>query len=92
MADEKPSPDFMSALATELHSWSPSDQGVQFGGDVSSFGRADALEDLQRLPHPGFGLSRAASGQGAPTQPGQRVRLVQRAADLAGQVQGLLVA
>jgi hypothetical protein len=66
-------------------------QRVQLGGYAGGFGCADSLEDRQRLPQPVFGLGGAAGGPAAPAQAGQRVRLVQRTADLAGQVQGLLV-
>src|SRR5580658_2412828 len=62
-----------------------SGKGVQFGRHVGGFGRADPLEDLQRLPQPGFGLGGAAIGQGAPAQAGQRLSLVPGAVDLAGQ-------
>ena len=65
---------------------------VQFVGYAGSFGRADPLQDRQRLPQPVFGVGGAAGGLGAPAQPGQRVRLLQGDAELAGQVQGLLVA
>jgi hypothetical protein len=65
---------------------------VQFGGYVGGFGRADPLEDRQCLPQLVFGLGGAAGGRGAPAQAGQRVRFLQRDAELAGQVQGLLVA
>ena len=75
-----------------MRSWPLAAQGVQFDGKLSGFGGADPLEDLQRLAQPGFCLGGAAGGQGAPAQAGQCVRLVPGAADLAGQVQGLLVA
>ena len=67
-------------------------QRVQFGGYAGGVGRADPLQDRQRLPQPVFGVGGAAGGLGAPAQAGQRVRLLQRDAELAGQVQGLLVA
>src|ERR1700729_2061682 len=66
-------------------------QGVEFGGYAGGFGRADPLEDCQRLPEPVFGLGGAAGGLGAPAQPGQRLRLFQGDAELAGHVQGLLM-
>jgi hypothetical protein len=65
-------------------------QRVQFGGHADGFGRADQLQDRQRLPQPRLGLGGAAGGLGAPAQAGQRVRLLQRDAGLAGQVQGLV--
>jgi len=54
--------------------------------------RANPLEDPQRLPQQGLGPGGVADGQGTPALAGQRVRLIPRAADLASQVQGLLVA
>jgi hypothetical protein len=53
--------------------------------------RAESLENPQRLPQPRFRLGGAAGRQGAPAQAGQRLRLVHGTADLAGQIQGLLV-
>jgi hypothetical protein len=65
-------------------------QRVQFGRHGCGFGRADLLEDGQRLPQPGFSLGSAAGGQGAPGQAGQGVSFVPGDGNGAGQVQGLL--
>jgi hypothetical protein len=65
---------------------------LEFGGHLGGLGRPDLLEDLQRLPQHVFCLGGAVGGQGAPAQASQRFGLVPGAADLAGQVQGLLVA
>ena len=64
---------------------------LQFRREVGGLGRADPKEGLQRLPQPVFCLGGAAVGQGAPAQASQGVSLIPGAADLAGQVQGLLV-
>jgi hypothetical protein len=61
--------------------WSGRD--AQFRGQASGFGRANALEDLQRLPQPGFSLGGTADGQGAPAQSRQGVRLAPGVAGLA---------
>jgi hypothetical protein len=65
-------------------------QRVELVGYLGGFGCPDPLEDLQRLPKLVFGCRGAAIGPGAPAQAGQRVRLIPRAADLAGQPQRLL--
>jgi hypothetical protein len=67
-------------------------QRGQLGGHVGGFGRADPLEECQRLPQPGFGFGGAAFGPGTAGQAGEGVRLAWGGAHLAGQVQGLLVA
>ena len=67
-------------------------QRVQFGGHVGGFGRTDPLQDRQRVPQLVFGLGGAGRRPGRTGQAGQRVRLLQGDAELAGQVQGLLVA
>jgi hypothetical protein len=54
-------------------------------------GCADPLKYLECLPQEGRGLGGMTAGQGAPAQAGQRVSLVPRTGDGAGQVQGLLV-
>jgi hypothetical protein len=68
------------------------DQGAQFPGDAGGPGRPYPPEDLHRLPQPVFCLGRTAGGQGAPAQAGHCAGLISGAADLAGQVQRLLVA
>jgi hypothetical protein len=60
--------------------------------EVGSLGRADLLEDLQRLLQPACCLTGVAGGQSAPAQAGERVSLVPEAGDSAGQLQGLPVA
>jgi hypothetical protein len=66
-------------------------KSFEFGENVGGLGRPDPLEDLQRLPQPVFGLGGAAAGQIAPAQTSQRLSFIPGSADLAGQVQGLLV-
>ena len=65
---------------------------VEFGGQVGDLGRADPLEDLQCLLQLVACLGGMTDGSSAPAQSSQCVRLVPGAADLAGQVQRLLVA
>ena len=66
-------------------------EGIEFGGHASGFCRSDPLEYFPRLPQTGLGFGDPASRQGAAAQTGQRVGFIPRAADIPGQVQGLVV-
>jgi hypothetical protein len=46
-------------------------EGGQFAGHVIGLGRADPLEDLQRLPQDGLGPGGVAGSQGAAAQADQ---------------------
>jgi hypothetical protein len=64
-------------------------EGRQLGGQLRCLGRADPLEDLQRLPQQGLALYGVAADQGTAAQAGQCVRLVPGACGIAGGVQGV---
>jgi hypothetical protein len=67
-------------------------KSLKLGGNLGGLGGPDPLEDLQRLPQVVLGLSGIADRKGAPAQARQCVSLIPRAADAAGQFEGLLVA
>ena len=75
-----------------MSGWPRLDQGAQFPGDAGGLSRPYPPGDLHRLPQPVFRLGGMAGGHGAPAQAGECVGLIPEAADLAGQVQRLLVA
>lgn len=55
------------ARSLSAHGWSGTGEGVEFGGDAGSLGRADLLEDLLRLMQSGLGVGSAACGLSAAT-------------------------
>ena len=66
---------------------------MEFGGNAArGLGRADPLEDSQRIPQHLCCLFGVAGGQGAAAQAGQRASLGSGDGEGAGLFQGLLVA
>jgi hypothetical protein len=59
-------------------------KSFEFGRDAGGFGRADPLEDLQRLPQLVFCLGGMVGGTSAPAKADQRVGLIPGTADLPG--------